>query len=136
MSKTAWPGSRERATVRAPRVLLIEDDPALALMLTWELEERGVSLILARNCAQARALSRGMAFHLALVDADLPDGDGVVLAEGLAQAHPHATIAVHSGRRCEEIPCRRGMVKHFLSKPVPLDRLLRLLQAATAAAAR
>lgn len=122
------PWAQDSRWLAARRVLLVEDDPALALMLTWELEDRGVTTVLATSCAQARMLSRRIRFELALVDVDLPDGDGLVLAEGLAAAHPGATVAIHTGRHgCGPSPYRSGPLRHFLTKPVPVERLLGLL---------
>jgi DNA-binding response OmpR family regulator len=115
-------------------VLLIEDDPALALMLTWELEDRGVTTALATTCAQARFLSQRIRFELALVDVDLPDGDGLALAEGLAAAYPRATVAIHTGRHgCGPSPFRANALKHVLTKPVPVDHLVGLLNEAESA---
>ena len=37
-------------------------------------------------------------FDLAVVDADLPDSDGVMLAEALRADHPAALVAIDSGR--------------------------------------
>lgn len=39
------PPGTERPPTR--RLLLVEDDPELALMLSWELEERGIAVSLA-----------------------------------------------------------------------------------------
>ena len=131
MSASLGPWDQYPRPLGARRVLLVEDDTALALMLTWELEDRGVTTVLATTCAQARLLSRRIRFELALVDVDLPDGDGLVLAEGLAAAHPGSTVAIHTGRHgCGSSPSRAGPLRHFLTKPVSVERLLGLLDGA------
>lgn len=68
MSPSASAGARSRDVhpVACCRVLLVEDDPALALMLIWDLEERGVTTALATTCDQARELARRIRFELAL----------------------------------------------------------------------
>jgi DNA-binding response OmpR family regulator len=132
---TASPGAEARDGRPLPsrQVLLVEDDPALALMLTWELQDLGVTTALAMTCAEARALARSIRFELALVDVDLPDGDGLVLAEGLAAAHPRATVAIHTGRHgCDPSPFRANALKHVLIKPISVDHLIGLLSAGPA----
>lgn len=112
------------------RLLLVEDDPALALMLSWELEERGIGVSLACTCADARDLSLALGFDAALVDADLPDGDGVALAQTLAQRHPRARVAIYTGHHgiAERLACSdRPSECPVLTKPVALSHLLRVL---------
>jgi DNA-binding response OmpR family regulator len=116
-------------------VLVVEDDPALATMLGWELEESGVGTVVARSCTEARRLAGGMAFALLVVDADLPDGDGVRLAEDLARACPGTGVALCSGRHgIADRLSREGGAPPWLRaafvKPVPVQRLLDLLAGA------
>jgi DNA-binding response OmpR family regulator len=113
---------------RRPRVLLVEDDRALGRMLTWTFEEHGARPLLARTCATAQTIATAARFDLALVDADLPDGDGVMLAEALLASHPEAIVAICSGRHgiggsglCPPA------VDAVLTKPVPIRLLLDLL---------
>lgn len=114
---------------RRPRVLLVEDDRALGRMLTWTFEEHGARLLLARTCAAARTIAAAAGFDLAIVDADLPDGDGVMLAEALRADHPAALVAICSGRHgigsSGNLP---PGVDAVLIKPVPIRLLLDLLE--------
>ncbi len=126
MSRTPARGADGRPV---PRVLLVEDDPALTQMLAWELEEQGVSLSIARSRAAALALTAKAAFDLAVVDADLPDGDGVSLAEALARANPESIVAICSGRHGIAGGSRRPPAVHVvLTKPVSVRDLLSLLR--------
>lgn len=114
---------------RRPRVLLVEDDRALGRMLTWTFEEHGARPLLARTCAAARTIAASAGFDLALVDADLPDGDGVMLAEALRADHPAALVAICSGRHgigtSGHLP---PGVDAVLIKPVPIRLLLDLME--------
>jgi DNA-binding response OmpR family regulator len=114
---------------RRPRVLLVEDDRALGRMLTWTFEEHGARPLLARTCATAQTIATAARFDLALVDADLPDGDGVMLAEALRADHPAALVAICSGRHgiggSGHLP---PAVDAVLIKPVPTRLLLNLLE--------
>ncbi|WP_296806095.1 response regulator [Thiocapsa sp.] len=114
---------------RRPRVLLVEDDRALGRMLTSTFEEHGVRALLARTCTAARTIAAAAGFDLALVDADLPDGDGVMLAEALRADHPAALVAICSGRH--GIGGRGHLppaVDVVLIKPVPIRLLLDLME--------
>ncbi|HSO81230.1 response regulator [Thiocapsa sp.] len=113
---------------RRPRVLLVEDDRALGRILTWTFEEHGARPLLARTRAAARTIVAAAGFDLALVDADLPDGDGVVLAEALRADHPAALVAICSGRHGIGASGHRPPgVDAVLIKPVPIRLLLDLL---------
>lgn len=64
------------------------------------------------------------------VDAGLPDGDGVVLAQTLARCHPRARVAIYTGHhgiaeRLREM--NRGCACPVLTKPVTLSHLLWVL---------
>jgi DNA-binding response OmpR family regulator len=113
---------------RRPRVLLVEDDRALGRMLTWTFEEHGARPLLARTCTAARTIAAAAGFDLALVDADLPDGDGVMLAEALRTVHRPAVVAICSGRHgiggSGHLP---PAVDAVLIKPVPIRLLLDLM---------
>ena len=125
-----WPGWRGGAIAaeRRPRVLLIEDDLALGRMLIWELEERGIQAVLAGSCAEALRAAQSATFHLVVVDADLPDGDGVGLAEHLASSRGNGAVVIYSGRH--DICGARGerpAVRAVLTKPVRVREILALL---------
>jgi DNA-binding response OmpR family regulator len=113
---------------RQPRVLLVEDDRALGRMLTWTFEVHGARALLASTCAAARTITSAAGFDLALVDADLPDGDGVMLAQALRTVHRPAVVAICSGRHgiggSGHLP---PAVDAVLIKPVPIRSLLDLL---------
>jgi len=113
---------------RRPRVLLVEDNLALGQMLLWCFEETGARAELAGTCAAAWRLARAVAHDLMLIDADLPDGDGVALAESLAEAYPQTRIALCSGRHGVQ-ERHSGLIAPdaFLIKPVPEHRLAALL---------
>jgi DNA-binding response OmpR family regulator len=64
-----------------------------------------------------------------LVDADLPDGDGVMLAEALRADHPAALVAICSGRHgIRGSGLLPPVVDAVLIKPVPIQSLLELME--------
>jgi DNA-binding response OmpR family regulator len=105
-------------------VLLIEDDPALRQMLSWELSEFGYRTQGAGGCREARAALRALDFELALLDVDLPDGCGSELSADLAAARPDRKIILCSGRHIT--PDRRRLppqVLAILTKPLQILRI-------------
>ncbi len=66
------------------RLLVVEDDVTVARALSRTLARRGFSVATARSCTAARMLSQ--TFDFAVLDLDLPDGNGVDLARDLMEA--------------------------------------------------
>ncbi|HEY1534798.1 MAG TPA: response regulator [Polyangiaceae bacterium] len=65
----------------AQRLLAVEDDVTVARALSRTLARRGLSVAIARSCTAARTLAQ--TFDFAVLDLDLPDGNGVDLARDL-----------------------------------------------------
>lgn len=63
------------------RVLLVEDDADQLRLLQIIVEQAGHEPICCASIAEARAAAN---FELALIDRQLPDGDGIDLARSLA----------------------------------------------------
>lgn len=71
--RSAWPA----------RVLVVEDEPALAELLHRTLRVAGFDVRSATTCAQARQVAVELAPELALLDVMLPDGSGFDLSHSL-----------------------------------------------------
>ena len=67
---------------RRSRVLVVDDNAALAENLKDILEDAGFAVRAAGSCAEAHSLARS-GFDVALVDLALPDGSGTELAQEL-----------------------------------------------------
>jgi DNA-binding NtrC family response regulator len=109
------------------RLLVVDDDPLFGMALADALGGFGVSVVFARSCAEARQrMAEG--FSVALLDNQLPDGDGLRLVPELLAADPHAKVIVCTGfaRLDNAVAALRLGVHDYVEKPVDLD----LLQAA------
>ena len=118
--------------MQSAQILVVEDDPALRTMLSWELEDLGLKPVSAASCAEALRMMRrpcAESCSFALIDLDLPDGDGEQLAKMLVADFPSLRVVLTSGRRRgigETIAERDGIVG-FLIKPLDPARLCALL---------
>lgn len=114
---------------RAPRVLLVEDDPVSCSVFTLALERSGVQVEACDSIGAAHAAAVRSAHDLWLIDAHLPDGDGITLIAGL-RARGLATRAIaHTASRDPSLHLRlreAGFVE-VLVKPLPAADLVAAL---------
>lgn len=92
------------------RILLIEDDPRLAAMVSQYLGEAGFSAVVAGTGNEGLALALGGDFDALVLDLMLPDGDGLDL-----------TRTLRSDPRFKRLP-----LLMLTARGEPLDRVLGL----------
>jgi CheY-like chemotaxis protein len=71
------------------KILLVEDNPALATALTMRLGATGYQILRARSIAEAMSKLSQRRPDVSLIDINLPDGDGFSLAQ---QIHANPNI--------------------------------------------
>jgi DNA-binding response OmpR family regulator len=83
-------------TGRARRLLVVDDEPHIGLLLRLQLESRGYELSLARSLFEARGLLAGddPPPDAILLDIHLPDGSGVDLLRELRDRPAFAQVPV------------------------------------------
>ena len=113
-----------------PNVLIIEDSPSLALGYAAQLEEAGYLVTLAATLAEAREALAGNSFAAALLDLQLPDGDGLSLLESHDDAGPAYIVVTSDGSLSRAIAAMRLGAFDFLVKPVSGTRLLSTIRSA------
>lgn len=96
------------------RILVVEDDPAMARAIARVLEHRGMSVVVARSCKEAEAADGG--FDAGVFDIDLPDGNGLDLARLLLATGAVAMATFHSGESSVEIRLEASELGSFCSK--------------------
>jgi FixJ family two-component response regulator len=110
-----------------PRVLIVEDEPALAELITDVLDRQlGCRVTVVGSIKEARRALAVQPIELMLTDIYLPDGDGMALVKALRRHQPLATSIVMTGA-----PSLSGAVEalrfgafDFLSKPFNMDALV------------
>ncbi|MBI5494873.1 MAG: response regulator [Deltaproteobacteria bacterium] len=107
------------------KVLLVEDNEALAENFREVLEDHGHQVAWAPDRAAARELAP-QGFDVAMVDVRLPDGPGTALLPILKSASPEAEVIVTSGNADVEsaIAAVQAGAFSYLIKPVAPQELL------------
>src|SRR5258708_6011126 len=77
----------DAARLLGPRVMVIEDDPDIALVLERYFQRSGIHASLAYTGAEAIALKPTANPDVVLVDLELPDIDGSTLIRWLKEQH-------------------------------------------------
>jgi CheY-like chemotaxis protein len=109
--------------VRQPRILIVEDDVELRMMLRAALSLQGFDVELARNGYEALQRIDRDPPHLLLLDLGLPDVDGLTVLEDIA-ARPDTRripVVVITG---STDPLRSIDVRCILRKPVSPDKVV------------
>ncbi len=77
-----------------PKVLVVEDDAAMAEMVRAVLAEAGCGVDVARDLARARGLVERVSPDLLILDRNLPDGDGADFCRELRATPERASLPV------------------------------------------
>lgn len=107
-------------------VLIVEDDPAQAEELACYLSRAGLS-VQVRHCGSAAIHGVAeMRPRIALLDYNLPDLDGVTVAERIKRLSPETSMLMMSGRidGLAEPTLRKVGLYSFMNKPVRPSQLL------------
>jgi len=107
------------------RLLVVEDDVTVARALSRTLARRGFSVAIVRSCAAARELSQP--FDFAVLDLDLPDGNGVDLAESLLAAGRVPGVLFFTGTSNTALLARARRIGRVITKSSGSSEVLAFL---------
>jgi two-component system response regulator PilR (NtrC family) len=115
-----------------PRVLVVDDEPDLRELLDLTLVRMGLDVDSVATVGEALDSLRSNRYALCLTDMHLPDASGMELVETVARDYPLTVIAVITayGSADNAVAALKGGAFDYLSKPVALDQLRSLVQAA------
>ncbi len=113
---------------RGARVLVVDDEPLVMGLIAEVLETHGYDVVAYTDSQQALAWarSRDANFALLVTDQTMPGLTGVELARELLAMRPDLPVILCTGFS-ESVDARVAAamgIKHFFSKPIPLDRLV------------
>lgn len=111
LPKGGPPGPAAGRTIRAPRVLVLEDDPLWARSYARQLDAAGYQAALVSSLAECTRLliTSEHVFDVAVLDLDLPDGCGADVVHPLLARDPLCKSVVVTG--WEDGPGARDLVK-------------------------
>lgn len=112
------------------RILLVDDDPGIRFGFAKYLQKVGYAIEAAGSIEEGRARLAEQRFQVAILDMNLPDGNGLDWIVELREAYPDLPLIVITG--LGDIPtaveAMRCGADHFLTKPVDLPELDVFLQ--------
>jgi DNA-binding response OmpR family regulator len=113
------------------RVLVVEDDPAIASFLVKGLREAGFAVDHAGNGGQGLELASREPYDVAVVDLMLPGLDGLALIEELRRRRIKVPVIILSAKRSVDDRVRglRAGGDDYLTKPFAFEELLARVQA-------
>ena len=109
-------------------ILIVEDEPDICWALERVLHSMGYVSATATSGKHALRLKKRRSFRLALVDAKLPDVDGIELAEQLRKHQPDLPVILISGYFYEDDDTVQqsigsALICEFIGKPFALSQV-------------
>ncbi len=113
-------------------VLLVEDDPSIAIVITAALEDEGFKVTHCETIRDRDALLRENEYAALVTDVMLPDGDGIETLGSIRDLHPDLPIIILSAQNTLDTAVRAtdtGAFEYF-PKPFDIDELARTVRQA------
>lgn len=111
-------------------VLVVEDEPSIADVLTIALRYHGFEVMTAGTVREALALTERTRPDAALLDVMLPDGDGRALARELHARRPELALVFLTARDSPaEIVGALGFGDDYITKPFNIDEVVARISA-------
>ncbi|MDC0710588.1 response regulator [Stigmatella sp. ncwal1] len=113
-------------------VLVIDDEPGIRDMLSFELSQEGFDVETAENGMAAVETLRRRKFDLAITDLKMPGMDGVATVEALRALDPDIEVIVATGYASVEtaVACMKHGAYDYIQKPYDVAELKLLLERA------
>jgi len=114
---------------KTPTFLIVDDEPDMCWTLERLLEDRGFPSVTADNGKDALRLLKKERAAVVLLDAKLPDIEGLDLAAQMREVDPKIRIVLISGYfYCNDEAIEKaledGLIRDFISKPFLHDQVL------------
>ena len=84
------------------RILHVDDDPDIRLMMAASLQDFGYVVATAGTNAEALELAKQFKFDLSILDVRLPDGSGIDLCQKIKELQPAAPAIYYSAYASDE----------------------------------
>ena len=116
----------------APRVLVVDDEPDLLILMQLTLTKLGLEVVTADSLESARQALNSQRFALCLTDMQLGDGSGLEVLADIAERGLDLPCAVITafGNADNAVAALKAGAFDYLAKPVSLDQLRSLVKTA------
>lgn len=114
------------------KLLVVEDDLTLSTAMCFELDHNDYLTVAAYNCKKAYQLIQSDHFDLAILDVNLPDGNGFDLCRTIKKTHPQIPVIFLSANDLEQ-DILDGFdlgAEDYVTKPFNMKILLRRIEVA------
>ncbi len=113
-------------------ILLVEDDAAIATVITAALEDEGFTIERCSSVVARDAILAARSFNVMLTDVMLEDGDGLATLEKVRSAAPEMPVIVLSAQNTLDTAVRASDSDAFeyFPKPFDLDELIQAVRQA------
>src|SRR5580658_4519939 len=118
-----------------PRVLVVDDDPALAMTIVMALEAEGYEVRDTASAEGAIELLNEGSFPIVISDIYMGEKTGLDVLHRAKALNPDGAVILMSGKGSIEtvVEATRGGAFEYLAKPFSIDRLLEAVRGAEAA---
>ena len=119
--------------MKLQRVLILDDESTLRTALFRLLDRKGFQVITAQRIEEARTfLTPEKPFDLAIIDMNLPDGNGLDFMSEIKKISPTTQVVVLTGFATIDsaVEATQKGAYHFLTKPFNVEELMSLVDKA------
>jgi DNA-binding NtrC family response regulator len=113
--------------MKSTRVLILDDESTLRTALFRTFDRKGYSVVTSQSIEEAKSYcTADKNFDLAIVDVNLPDGNGLEFMTYLKSIYPAIQVVILTGFATIEsavLATQKGAY-HFLTKPFSIEELL------------
>src|SRR5580692_10405888 len=117
-----------------PRLLLVEDDPALQFTLLTALEEKGYAVEAVSTTGEAIERLSDQSYPIVISDIYIDERTGLDVLDAAKRKDPACSVILMTGRGSVEtvMAATRGGAFDYIAKPFDLDVLLDAIERAEA----
>jgi len=126
--------SNDSKKAQSPRILLIDENPYIVLMLADKLESEGYLVDAVRTGVEALRQVAEETYNAVILDMNIPDIIGTSVQKALAKRYPNLPIIVLTaeGSQKHKQECFDAGAFAFFTKPCNFNELKRVVREAVA----
>ena len=118
------------SSMKAPEVLIVEDEKLLRLMIAKLLQVSGYRVFMCRDSLQALELVEKKSFDLVITDLVMAGATGMDELRATRKCHPRAKVIIITGTPSSQtlLEAKREGAYAYLRKPFQLKQFLSILR--------